>query len=84
MVGFLSFLRISEIENLRENDSAPQAKDEGNALKVRIRKSDTDPEGQGALRSLLPTGNVLRPSSACIEWMRIRGWASDADSPFIF
>ena len=40
----------------------------------------TDPEGQCALRPLLPTGAIIRPSSACIEWMRIRGWDSESDS----
>ena len=64
-----------------ENDLVSQSTQEGNALTVRIRKSETDQEGQGALRSLLPTGSVLCPPYACIDWMRIRGWGSEADSP---
>ena len=81
MIGFFFCLRISEIEELRENDLVFQSTQDVNARTVRIRKSKSDQEGQGALRSLLPTGSVLCPPSACIDWMRIRGWDSEADSP---
>ena len=38
MIGFFYCLRISEIENLRENDLVSQSTDEGRALTIRIRK----------------------------------------------
>ena len=79
MVGFFYCLRISEVGNLRENDLVSQQTDDGAALTIRIRKSKTDQESQGALRSLLPTGSLLCPATAVINWFRLRGWDSVSD-----
>ena len=73
-------LRISEVGNLLRNDLVFQSTDDGYVLTIRIRKSKTVPEGQWSLRSLLPTGNLMCPTSACVEWLRIRGWDSESDS----
>ena len=78
---FFPCLRIAEIEDLGENDLLFQSTDEGNASTVRIRKSKTDQEGHGALRSLLPAGNLLSPSSACVDWVGTRGWDSESYLP---
>ena len=51
MIGFFFCLRISEIQDLGENDLVFQSNPEGNALTIRIRKSKTDQEGQCSLRS---------------------------------
>ena len=81
MVGFFFCMRVSEIENLRENDLVFQNTDDGMALAIRIRKSKTDQEYHGALRPLLPTGAVMCPSAAVINWLRMRGGVTN---PTIF
>ena len=68
---------------MRENDSVFQNTDDGIALAIRIRKSKTDQGSLGVLRSLLPTGALLRPSTAVINWMRLRGWDIESDG-FLF
>ena len=60
-----------------------QQTDDGADLTVRIRKSNTDQESQGALRSLLPTGSFLCPTTASISWFRLRGWGSESGR-FVF
>ena len=50
-------------------------------MAFRIRESETDQEGNGSLRSLLPKGNLLSPPPACVDWARTRGCDSESDLP---
>ena len=70
---FFSRLRISHVGNSRSNDIGFQSAEDGIDKVARIAKSETAEESMGPIRSFRPAGRLLRQSSTCIRWLRMRG-----------
>lgn len=73
LIGFAGAFRRSELSALELSDLNVT----GDGLRVRIRRSKTDPDGLGQ-EIAIPHGNRLRPVAALTDWLAAAGIVSGA------